>query len=75
MSASSPAPVYGPRPFHLTHDDHRALVLTISVLFLVYALLVLIMRMVQRQKNMGIEDWLAVAATVCFADRWTVKSR
>ncbi|EXJ53418.1 uncharacterized protein A1O5_13352 [Cladophialophora psammophila CBS 110553] len=34
-----------------------------SILFMVYSLMVLGMRLVSKFKNMGIEDWLSVAAT------------
>ncbi|EXJ59770.1 hypothetical protein A1O7_03917 [Cladophialophora yegresii CBS 114405] len=56
-------PSLGPRPYHYTADDHRGLVLTISILFVVYSLMVLAMRLASKYRNMGVEDWLAVAAT------------
>ncbi|ETI29384.1 hypothetical protein G647_01837 [Cladophialophora carrionii CBS 160.54] len=58
-----PPPTLGPRPYHYTADDHRGVVLTISILFVVYSLLVLAMRLASKYRNMGVEDWLAVAAT------------
>jgi hypothetical protein len=57
-------PALGPRLYHHTANDHRGLVLTISILFIVYSLMVLAMRLTSKYRNMGVEDWLAVAATV-----------
>ncbi|KIW34857.1 uncharacterized protein PV07_01605 [Cladophialophora immunda] len=65
MSASSDEiPALGPRPYHNTANDHRGIVLTMSILFMVYSLMVLGMRLVSKYRNMGIEDWLSVCATV-----------
>ena len=69
MSApSTEAPVLGERPFRITGNDHRGVVLTVSILFIVYALMVLGMRVAGKYRSMGIEDWLAIAATVCLQD-------
>ena len=65
MSASSTdAPVLGDRPYPLTDDDHRGIALTMSILFLVYTIMVLVMRVAGRYRNMGVDDWLSIAATV-----------
>ena len=61
---SSEAPVLGKRPFRITGDDHRGIVLTMSILFAVYAVMVLGMRVASKYRSLGIEDWLAIAATV-----------
>ncbi len=61
---STTGPVYGLRPFPVTDDDRRAVVLTVSILFIIYAFMVLGMRLATKYQNMGIDDWLSVAATV-----------
>jgi len=58
-------PVYGPRPYGLIEDDHRGIVLTIGILFTVYTFMVLGIRIAAKRGNMGIDDWLSIAATVC----------
>lgn len=56
-------PIYGPRPYGVTGDDHRGIVLTMTILFMIYASMVLAMRLIVRHRNMGVEDWLSLAAT------------
>ncbi|OAP56218.1 hypothetical protein AYL99_09397 [Fonsecaea erecta] len=64
MSTSSEAaPALGPRPYHHTENDHRGIVLTMTILFLTYSLMVLAMRIASKYRHMAIEDWLSVAAT------------
>ena len=62
-----PAPTYtyGPRPYSHTENDHRSVVLTMSILFIVYGLMIVGMRLSTKYRNMGIEDWLSVVTTVC----------
>jgi hypothetical protein len=67
MSASRPppSPVYGPRPYPNIEGDQRGLVLTLSILFLVYTVMVVGMRLASKYRNMGIEDWVSIAGMVC----------
>jgi hypothetical protein len=64
-STDTPTPAYGPRPYGLTGSDHRGTVLTVGILFTVYAFMVLGIRLATRYRNMGIDDWLSIVATVC----------
>lgn len=65
MSAeATAAPVEGPRPFTITHDDHRGVVVSVAILFILYACMIIGMRLAARVRTMGVDDWLAVAATV-----------
>lgn len=64
-TSASDAPVEGPRPFTITHDDHRGVVMCVSVLFIGYAFMTIALRLAARIRNMGIDDWLAVVGTVC----------
>lgn len=61
--STSETPIYGPRPYGLTDDDHRGVVLTMTILFMVYAGMVLAMRLIVKYRNMGVEDWFSLAAT------------
>lgn len=63
--STSEAYVYGPRPYGLTESDHRGIVVTMSILFILYTLMVFGIRLATRHVNMGVDDWLAVVATVC----------
>lgn len=66
MSAPETPPlVYGPRPYTISGHDHSGIALTISVLFLVYAVMVVSMRIATKYRNMGVDDWITVGATVC----------
>lgn len=58
-------PVYGPRPYHLSETDQRGCVLIISILCIIYTFLILMIRLLSRHRNIGLDDWLSVAATVC----------
>jgi hypothetical protein len=58
-------PSYGPRPFELSDEDHRGVVVTMGLLFIVYTFMVLAMRLLTRYRSMGLDDYLAIAATVC----------
>ncbi|KAJ9611328.1 hypothetical protein H2200_004512 [Cladophialophora chaetospira] len=68
-NAPPPVYTYGPRPFSHTDDDHRSTVLVVSILFIIYALMIVAMRLVTKYRNMGIEDWLSLGTTVT---RWIV---
>lgn len=65
---SSPQPRLGPqanhRLFTVTPDDHRGQIWTITVIFGIFALLVLCMRGFIGRSNLGRDDWSAAAATV-----------
>ncbi|KIX00816.1 uncharacterized protein Z518_09881 [Rhinocladiella mackenziei CBS 650.93] len=61
--SSTEMPVYGPRPFPLSENDRRGVVLTIGVLYIIYACMVLVMRLASKYRNIGLDDWLSVAAT------------
>lgn len=62
--ASTDGTVEGPRPFIITSDDHRGVVLTLAVLFILYALMVLGMRLAARIRSMGLDDFVSILATV-----------
>jgi hypothetical protein len=62
--AATPAPVYGPRPFHVTDTDQRGVVMAVSILFIVYAFMTATMRVAAKPRNQGIDDWLSLLATV-----------
>jgi hypothetical protein len=55
---------YGPRLFELSDNDHRGVVVTMGSLFIVYSFMVLAMRLLTRYRSMGVDDYLAIAATV-----------
>ncbi|RMZ82152.1 hypothetical protein DV738_g1845, partial [Chaetothyriales sp. CBS 135597] len=61
---STPEAVLGPRPFNLTGTDQRGAVMTISILFIVYAFLIVGMRLATKYRSMGLDDWLAISAMV-----------
>lgn len=72
MSDSSiRAPIYGPRPYDLGEKDQRGCVLIISILFIIYTCMVLMIRLISRQRNVGPDDWLSVVAAVCSRDSIT----
>ncbi|KAK5192488.1 hypothetical protein LTS03_006560 [Exophiala xenobiotica] len=60
---SMPAPVYGPRPYPISENDHRGIVMTIGVLYIIYAFMILGMRLASKYNHMGMDDWLSIAAT------------
>ena len=62
---SMAAPVYGPRPYPVSENDHRGIVLTIGALYIIYAFMILGMRLASKYNRMGVDDWLSIAATVC----------
>jgi hypothetical protein len=64
-SGPPPPPVYGHRPYPNIEGDQRGLVLTLSILFLVYTVMVVGMRLASKYRNMGIEDWISIAGMVC----------
>lgn len=63
-SNSESAPVEGPRPFTITPDDHRGVVMSLAVLFIIYAFMIIGLRLAARMRTMGVDDWLAILATV-----------
>lgn len=54
----------GPRAFTITKDDHRGVVLTVAVLFIIYAFMTIGLRLAARIRTMGVDDYLAILATV-----------
>lgn len=54
----------GQRPYTIGPQDHRGVVMTLSVLFLLYALMVMGMRYAARARTMGMDDFIVVGATV-----------
>jgi len=66
-SNSESAPVEGPRAFTFKSDDHRGVVMAVAVLFIIYAFMIIGMRLAARLRTMGMDDWLAIAATVSTA--------
>ncbi|KAL9004691.1 MAG: hypothetical protein Q9188_002506, partial [Gyalolechia gomerana] len=65
---SSPQPIVNPpashRFFTVTPDDHRGQIWTITIIFGIFAVLVLCMRGFIGRGNLGRDDWSAAAATV-----------
>lgn len=55
----------GPRPFTITENDHRGVVMSLAVLFILYAVMIIGMRLAARMRTMGWDDYLAILATVC----------
>lgn len=39
--------------------------MAVSILFMIYAFMVLGMRVAAKYRSMGFDDWLSVGATVC----------
>jgi len=66
-SNSESGPVEGPRAFTITSDDHRGVVMCLAVLFIIYAFMIIGMRLAARIRTIGIDDWLAITATVSTA--------
>ncbi|KAK5267786.1 hypothetical protein LTR99_009758 [Exophiala xenobiotica] len=60
---SMPAPMYGPRPYNISENDHRGIVVTIGVLYIIYAFMILGMRLASKYNHMGMDDLLSIAAT------------
>jgi len=55
----------GPRPFTITKHDHRGVVMALVVTFILYAVMIIGMRLAARLRTMGVDDYLAILATVC----------
>lgn len=66
MSDSEHIPKEGPRAYLITHDDHRGVLMCLALLFIGYALMIIGMRIFARYRTMGIDDYLAMVATVSF---------
>jgi hypothetical protein len=65
MSAETQAEyIEGPRPYRIAQDDHRGVVTVIATLFIIYAYMIIGMRLAARIRNMGADDYLAILATV-----------
>jgi len=54
----------GPRAFTITKDDHRGVVVAVAVLFIFYAFMTIGLRLAARIRTMGVDDYLAILATV-----------
>ncbi|RMD41550.1 hypothetical protein DV735_g3591, partial [Chaetothyriales sp. CBS 134920] len=64
MADTSTEVVLGPRPFDLSGSDQRGAVMVISILFIVYAFLIVGMRLATKYRTMALDDWLAISAMV-----------
>lgn len=65
MSAdSTPSYTAGPRFFIITHDDLRGTVMVVTIIFGIYAYMILSIRLAVRRRAIGVDDFLAVLATV-----------
>ena len=54
----------GRRAFTISKNDHRGVVLSVAVLFIIYAFMIGGMRLAARMRTMGPDDYLAILATV-----------
>lgn len=57
-------PNEGPRAYQITHDDQRGALMCIALIFIGYALMIISMRVFARIRTMGIDDYIAMVATV-----------
>lgn len=56
--------VEGPRPFTIVQDDHRGVIVAVAAVFMVYAYMIIALRLAARIRTMGLDDSLAILATV-----------
>lgn len=64
VSAADPTTA-GTRYFRVTDEDHRGVILVVSIICALYIPLILVLRGTLSDKNIALDEGLAIAVSVC----------